>query len=59
MLSDVTGFGSFDNSTCKRVLDLLERVQWRNHTSGVRGVRIPCQKKYIIFFVCDFLVAYA
>jgi len=21
--SDVTGFGSFDNSTCKRVLDLL------------------------------------
>ena len=22
--SDVTGFGSFDNSTCKRVLDLLE-----------------------------------
>jgi len=21
---DVTGFGSFDNSTCKRVLDLLE-----------------------------------
>jgi len=23
-VSDVTGFGSFDNSTCKRVLDLLE-----------------------------------
>jgi len=22
--SDVTGFGSFDTSTCKRVLDLLE-----------------------------------
>jgi len=22
--SDVAGFGSFDNSTCKRVLDLLE-----------------------------------
>jgi len=22
--SDVTGFGSFDNSTCKRVLDVLE-----------------------------------
>ena len=22
--SDVTGFGSFDNSTCNRVLDLLE-----------------------------------
>jgi len=22
--SDVTGFGSFDNSTCKRVMDLLE-----------------------------------
>ena len=22
--SDVTGFGRFDNSTCKRVLDLLE-----------------------------------
>ena len=22
--SDVTGFGSFDNSTCKRVLNLLE-----------------------------------
>jgi len=22
--SDVTGFGSFDNCTCKRVLDLLE-----------------------------------
>jgi len=22
--SDVTGYGSFDNSTCKRVLDLLE-----------------------------------
>jgi len=22
--SDETGFGSFDNSTCKRVLDLLE-----------------------------------
>ena len=22
--SDVTGFGNFDNSTCKRVLDLLE-----------------------------------
>jgi len=22
--SDVTGFGGFDNSTCKRVLDLLE-----------------------------------
>ena len=22
--SDVTGFGSFDNSTCKRVVDLLE-----------------------------------
>ena len=22
--SDVTGFGSFDNSMCKRVLDLLE-----------------------------------
>ena len=22
--SDVTGFGSFDNSTCKRVLDLLK-----------------------------------
>ena len=22
--SDVTGFGSFDNSTCKRVQDLLE-----------------------------------
>ena len=22
--SDVTGFGSFHNSTCKRVLDLLE-----------------------------------
>jgi len=22
--SEVTGFGSFDNSTCKRVLDLLE-----------------------------------
>jgi len=22
--SDVTGFGSFDDSTCKRVLDLLE-----------------------------------
>jgi len=22
--SDVTGFGSFDNSTCKRVLDLSE-----------------------------------
>ena len=22
--SDVTGFGSFDNSTCERVLDLLE-----------------------------------
>ena len=24
MLSDVTGFGSFDNSTGERVLDLLE-----------------------------------
>ena len=23
-MSDVTGFGSFDNSTCKRVLHLLE-----------------------------------
>jgi len=23
-VSDVTGLGSFDNSTCKRVLDLLE-----------------------------------
>jgi len=23
-VSDVTGFGSFDNSTCKRVLDQLE-----------------------------------
>jgi len=23
-VSDVTGFGRFDNSTCKRVLDLLE-----------------------------------
>ena len=23
-MSDVTGFGSFDNSTCKRVLDQLE-----------------------------------
>jgi len=23
-MSDVTGFGSFDNSMCKRVLDLLE-----------------------------------
>ena len=23
-MSDVTGSGSFDNSTCKRVLDLLE-----------------------------------
>ena len=22
--SDVTGFGSFDNNTCKRVLDLLK-----------------------------------
>ena len=22
--SDVTGFGSFDNSTCERVLDMLE-----------------------------------
>jgi len=24
VIIDVTGFGSFDNSTCKRVLDLLE-----------------------------------
>jgi len=23
-VTDVTGFGSFDNSTCQRVLDLLE-----------------------------------
>ena len=27
--SDVTGFGSFDNSTCKRVLDLLEPLDVR------------------------------
>jgi len=27
--SDVTGFGSFDNSTCKRVLDLLEPADVR------------------------------
>jgi len=27
--SDVTGFGSFDNSTCKRVLDLLELGELR------------------------------
>ena len=27
--SDVTGFGSFDNSTCKRVLDLLEPCDLR------------------------------
>jgi len=23
-VSDVTGFGSYDNSTCKKVLDLLQ-----------------------------------
>ena len=27
--SDVTGFGSFDSSKCKRVLDLLEPVDLR------------------------------
>jgi len=27
--SDETGFGSFDNSTCKRVLDLLEQGDLR------------------------------
>ena len=40
--------------------------QWRSHrpTSGVRGVRTPCQEKYIIFwyaifqwYVITFLIA--
>jgi len=33
--SDVTGFGSFDNSTCERVLDLLETGDLRLVTLGL------------------------
>jgi len=35
--SDVTGFGSFDNSTCKRVLDLLEPGDLRLGQVVIKG----------------------
>ena len=38
--SDVTGFGSFDNSTCKRVLDLLEPGDLRLGQVVIRRVAI-------------------
>jgi len=32
-------------------------TQWRSHTSGVRGVRTPCQDNtYFLVPVCDFSV---
>jgi len=38
--SDVTGFGSFDNSTCKRVLDLLEPGDLRLGQIVIKGVAV-------------------
>ena len=38
--SDVTGFGSFDNSTCKRVLDLLEPGDLRFCQVVIKGVAV-------------------
>jgi len=35
--SDVTGFGSFDNSTCKRVLDLLEPGDLRRGQAVIKS----------------------
>jgi len=38
--SGVTGFGSFDNSTCKRVLDLLEPSDLRLGQVVIKRVAI-------------------
>jgi len=38
--SDVTGFGSFDNSTCKRVLDLLEPGDLRLEQVVIKRVAV-------------------
>jgi len=36
----VTGFGSFDNSTCERVLDLLDPGDLRLRQVGIKRVAI-------------------
>jgi len=36
----VTGFGSFDNSTCKRVLDLLEPGDLKLGQVVIKGVAV-------------------
>ena len=38
--SDVTGFGSFDNSTCERVLDLLEPDDLRLGQAVIKRVAV-------------------
>ena len=38
--SDVTGFGSFDNSACKRVLDLLEPGDLRLRQVVIKRVAV-------------------
>jgi len=38
--SDVTGFGGFDNSTCKRVLDLLEPGDLRLRQVVIKRVAV-------------------
>ena len=38
--SDVTGFGSFDNSTCERVRDLLEPSDLRLGQVVIRRVAV-------------------
>ena len=42
--SDVTGFGSFDNSTCKRVLDLLEPGDLRLGQVVIKRVAVVKQQ---------------
>ena len=42
--SDVTGFGSFDNSTCKSVLDLLEPGELRLGQVVIKRVAVVERK---------------
>jgi len=48
---NLESYNSDATDPSRRVTD----KQWRSHTSGVRGVRTPCQEK-AYFLVCDFSV---
>jgi len=45
--SDVTGFGSFDNSTCERVLDLLEPGDLRLGPVAIKRVAVFKTASYL------------